>query len=78
MAYERGQGTVEVELARVQSWVEQADPDLYGRNGDDGVIREHRDARANLKLAVILCGLFGGLIPTILALLSAFHVFPAK
>ena len=76
MAYERGSGSVEVELARVQSWIEQADPDLYGRNGDDGVIREHRENRANLRMAVALCAIFGGAVPTILAVLQAFHMLP--
>ena len=50
MAYERGSRSVEVELSRVQSWVEGADIDLYGRNGDKGVIREHRDNQAYLTL----------------------------
>ena len=33
-------------MARTQGWIETADIDLYGRNGDKGVIREHRDDRA--------------------------------
>lgn len=49
MAYVRGTRSVEVELSRVQSWVETADVELYGRNGDLGVIREHRDDRSERK-----------------------------
>jgi RNase P/RNase MRP subunit POP5 len=72
MAYNRGNQSVEVELARCQSWIEQADRDLYGEKGDNGVIREHRDNRANLRMAVALCAIFGGAVPTILAILHAF------
>lgn len=75
MAYERGNGTVEVELSRVQSWVEAADIDLYGRNGDMGVIREHRDNQATVKLAVTLMGIFGG-IPSMIVILQLMHVIP--
>lgn len=75
MAYERGSRSVEVELSRVQSWVEGADIDLYGRNGDKGVIREHRDNQAYLTLAVTLMGVFGG-IPSLIVILQLFHVLP--
>ena len=43
MAYRRGNGTVNVELARLQSWVEQADEDLYGDDRRKGVIKEHEE-----------------------------------
>ena len=80
MAYERGEGTVEVELSRTQSWIEFADKDLYGRNGDKGVIQEHRDDRAERKALfayvrwmVGLIAALGG-VPGILLLLSVLHV----
>ena len=77
MAYRRGDGTVEVELARLQSWAEGTDVDLYGRDGDDlGVIREHRDARMSIRLLIWICGIFGGLIPTVLTLLTYLHLAP--
>ncbi len=46
MAYIRGNGPVEVELARAQSWIEDADEDLYGTARSDGVIKEHNAERA--------------------------------
>ena len=46
MAWKRGSGSFDVELANVQSWIETTDPDLYGPYGDDGVIREFRDEKA--------------------------------
>ena len=83
MAYERGTGTVEVELSRLQSWVENADVDLYGRSQDDkGVIREHRDATAAreaveryLRYMVGLMAIFGG-VPSLIFFLELIHVIP--
>jgi hypothetical protein len=46
MSWSRGQGDTDYELARAQSWIERADIDLYGPDGDDGVIREHQNDRA--------------------------------
>lgn len=71
MAFRRGTGSVEVELARLQSWVENADEDLYGKGeGDVGVIQEHRDTRTQMKTLIWIVGLFGGGIPTILAIVT--------
>lgn len=83
MTYVRGSASLEVEVSRIQSWLETADPDLYGRNGSDiGVIREHRNDRAAreehdrfMKKMVMLCGLFGA-IPAIIELLKVFHIIP--
>ena len=30
---------MDIELATIQSWIEGADTDLYGQNGDPGMIR---------------------------------------
>ena len=46
MPWKRGKGTVEVELANVQSYIETVDPILYGQNGNPGMIREFYDDRA--------------------------------
>jgi hypothetical protein len=46
MSWKRGSASAEVELSRVQDWIEYVDPDLYGPDGDDGVIREFRDDKA--------------------------------
>lgn len=84
MAFKRGSGTVNVELARLQSWVEQADPDLYGSPGKKGVIEEHEEmmmsqAVANQQSAkttqrlVTLCAIFGAIGP-VCKLLEHFHI----
>ena len=49
MPWERGEGSVEVELANIQSWVERIDVELNGKNGGDGVIREWHDFKAARK-----------------------------
>ena len=80
MAYERGNDTVEVELSRVQSWLEFTDPKLWGRNGSKGMIQEHEEYLAErrstmkfVKSTVALMGALGG-IPAIILLLSVLHV----
>ena len=82
MAYERGDGIVEVELARTQSWIEGADKDLYGHNGDLGVIREHRADRTErqttlriIKGAAFVCG-SGGVVSILHLLVEIFHLAP--
>jgi hypothetical protein len=79
MAFEPGVGTLD-RVSKVESWTLQADIDLYGRNGDIGVIREHRDRVTTDKAlsrffrnAIITIGAIGG-IPAILLLLSVLHV----
>ena len=77
MSWERGEAILEIEVSRIQSWVEGADPDLYGRNGADGVIREWHDFKAQrkafesfmrwtMKALVLLAG-----VPAVLVALSA-------
>lgn len=77
MSWERGDALLEIEVSRIQSWVEGADPDLYGRNGADGVIREWHDFKAQrkafesfmrwaMKALVLLAG-----VPAVLVALSA-------
>ena len=83
MAYQLGNGSVEVELSKLQSWVEDADIDLYGRNGDQGVVREHRDARAiqaeheksNRKNIAITALLVTG-VPIAIKCLELMHIIP--
>ena len=43
MSWTRGNGSTDYELARTQWWIENADVELHGPDGDDGVIREWRD-----------------------------------
>ena len=73
---------MEVELSRTQSWIESADPILFGRNGEMGLIREHqqdRDERLAIyrfcKVAVGVSAAFGG-IPAGLIILQLLHVIP--
>ena len=83
MSWTRGSGTTDQELARAQWWIERADVDLYGPDGDDGVIREHRDGRAaqgqqdkDIVTLIKIIGWVVGLPATgafILSLLRAFH-----
>ncbi len=47
MSWIRGNGTVEVELSRLQSWVEAADPDINGRNGVISRVRTLEEAQHN-------------------------------
>lgn len=74
MAFRRGSGTVNVELARLQSWVEQADPDLYGDDRTKGVIKEHEEIMMreatekdqhskSTQRTVMLCAVFGAITP---------------
>jgi len=46
MPWKRGIADTDTELANVQSWVETADPILFGKNGDPGVVRLFYDDRA--------------------------------
>jgi len=46
MPWRRGNGSVEVELASVQTWIETNDPVLNGRNGDKGLTRDFYDGKA--------------------------------
>lgn len=82
MPYRRGTETVEVELSRLQSWIELADPDLYGDGKEIGVIREHRNALAEkagtdkfYKRMVAIMGILGG-VPAVIKILELLHVIP--
>jgi len=71
---------VEVELSKLQSWVETTDPVLWGRNGDMGLIREHqydrdqREATDRFTRRVIgFLAAIGG-IPAVILTLQMLHV----
>jgi hypothetical protein len=77
MPWQRGEASLEFEVSRIQSWIETADPELNGRNGADGVIREWHDFNAQRKAfesfmrwtmeaLVLLAG-----VPAVLVALSA-------
>ena len=57
----------------MQIWAKTTDIDLNGRNGDDGVIREWRDFKSQLKVIVAVFGFVCG-VPAILVALSALGV----
>jgi hypothetical protein len=82
LAYIRGNGSVEVELARTQSWIETTDPVLFGDERDCGMVKEHQVEMAEKKathklvrrvLAFIslMCS-----IPAILKTLEVLHIIP--
>lgn len=84
MPWVRGKGTVQVELANVQSWIETNDPVLNGKNGDPGMIRLFHDDRAKQEqrdkdigiLIKVVAWVFGpmSLIEIVLSVLRALHV----
>lgn len=79
MAYVRGNASVEVELARIQSWVEDVDPEL---KGEKGMIREWRDHQAERRSLMnffkVIAAVLGGLtaIQAAMEILKAFHLLP--
>lgn len=73
MPYEPGNESVERELLKLQLWAKDADIDLNGRNGEEGVIREWRDFKSQLKVIVAVFGFVCG-VPAILVALSALGV----
>ena len=83
MSWVRGKGSVEVELANIQSWIERIDPILNG-NGRPGlltVISDYLAAEAERQIErkrkedrnVRMVGLFMA-IPVVLEILRAAHV----
>jgi len=59
MPWQRGEGSLEVELSNVQSWVEAIDPKLNG-NGRKGLIEQFWEDRAFIKGAMwVLMGKAG-------------------
>lgn len=84
MTWERGEASLELEVSRIQSWIEGADPDLYGRSGEPGMIREWHDFCAQRKAfesfvrwAFIVIGFLVGL-PGVLVSLSAIGIIHLK
>ena len=82
MSYRRGEDSLEVEVSRLQSWIEATDVELYGKNGDRGMIREHHDDRAAqaaqqkfYRRIAGVCALFGS-FPAIIKALELVHVLP--
>lgn len=59
MSWVRGDKSLEVEVSRMQDWIEWADPDLYG-NGRKGLIQQFWEDRSFVKGAVTLAVFFGG------------------
>jgi hypothetical protein len=59
MPWKRGDDTVEVELANVQTWIESTDIELHG-NGSKGMIRQFWEDRSYIKGAVAVLMFFGG------------------
>ena len=51
--------TMEERMGAAESWIKRADIDLYGRNGDLGIVREFREGRAEHTGRMKLLGVFG-------------------
>ena len=66
MAWRRGNKSVEVELANVQSWVEDRDEVL------DEMIASYQQRKGNQRLLIILCGL----VPVFIEAARYFHWIP--
>ncbi len=74
--YELGDGSLEVRVTRLESWVAPTDVELHGRNGDIGLIREFRDDRSQrialmrfVRLAVTVMAALGG-VPALIVILE--------
>jgi hypothetical protein len=74
LAYRRGRGTVTVELARLQDFAERVDGDLYGSNGQKGIVEEYQERSMreetvkeqgdrSSKRLVMLCAIFSCVNP---------------
>lgn len=78
MAWKRGRGTLQVELANVQSQVEYWSCELDGTGGgDEGMIQEWHDDKAQraalrsfVKIAVALGGLLVGVPASALTIIE--------
>lgn len=87
MPWTRGTQSTEVELSRMQSWIEQTDPELHGGRGEDkGVIRlfheqqaeqqqRDRDIAMLMKMIIWVVGP-GVLLSVVLQMLHTFHLLP--
>lgn len=82
----RGNQSTDIELSRVQSWIEGADPELFGKIGDPGVIRQFREDRTAriqkeadteqfMKRRVQWITLLGGLV-ALLKIGELLHIIP--
>jgi hypothetical protein len=60
MPWKRGNCSVEVELANVQGWIEDADPKLNG-NGRPGLFETVSEWKGQIRLVTALVILFGAL-----------------
>ena len=60
MPWKRGTASLEVEMARVQDWIEGTDPELHGGEGERGVLREFHESYAFVKGALWVLLALGG------------------
>jgi hypothetical protein len=75
--WERGTASLPIEVSRMQSWIERADLELHGPNGDEGMVRQWHDFQAQMKafekfvrVSFIAIGVLVG-VPGVLVSLSA-------
>jgi hypothetical protein len=59
MPWERGEGSVEVEMSRIQGWIESTDPELHG-NSRKGLIQQFWEDRSFIKGALWVLMFLGG------------------
>lgn len=59
MSWARGEASLEVEVSKIQSWIENADPELHG-NGRKGLIQQFWEDRAFIKGALWVVMFLGG------------------
>lgn len=72
MTYQRGTGSVELELSKVQSWVEQADPTLCDvTKRVDGLESSRDKMDGKLVIIVWLVGINVGLMTALILTLFA-------
>ena len=88
MPFERDDGEIPTRVVRLESWVENADPLLFGTGGNDlGLIREHNNfmaARAEReretdkynRRVVAAVALLGTAVPLVLKFLELVKVIP--
>jgi hypothetical protein len=74
MPWERGEGTTDQELSKVQSWIEQWDPKLNGGNGSGiGMYLEWQNFKATMRTGILILGFICG-VPALLVSLSALGI----
>jgi hypothetical protein len=83
MPWKRGEEDTDKELYRVQLWIENTDPILFGPGGNDGMVRDYWDEKAyqrqrditrrrDLKILTIVLSILTVVIAA-LALIEANH-----